>query len=138
MVHDGNKDEAEKCLALAQKHFKEGNRDKAKRFAQKAERLYPTKETEGEWQETEKGPVEKGDSGTGCYGFPESLVIPVMLFGYFSFFLLAVIGTECGSLLWFFCFSCFWAVSSGWLCSLLLYSGISISLLCFSIILLVI
>ncbi|XP_063585179.1 dnaJ homolog subfamily B member 12-like [Penaeus indicus] len=46
MVHDGNKDEAEKCLSLAQKHFKEGNRDKAKRFAQKAERLYPTKETE--------------------------------------------------------------------------------------------
>ncbi|KAK3879655.1 hypothetical protein Pcinc_015799 [Petrolisthes cinctipes] len=42
VVHDGNKDEAEKCFNLAQKYFQEGNRDKAGRFAQKAERLYPS------------------------------------------------------------------------------------------------
>ncbi|XP_068221192.1 dnaJ homolog subfamily B member 12 [Palaemon carinicauda] len=46
MVHDGNKDEAEKCFNFAQKYFKEGNRDKAIRFAQKAERLYPTQKAQ--------------------------------------------------------------------------------------------
>lgn len=48
MVHDGNKDEADKCFNLAQKYFQEGNRDKAIRFAQKAERLYPTQRAAGE------------------------------------------------------------------------------------------
>lgn len=47
MVHDGNKDEAEKCFNLAQKYFKEGNRDKAAWFAQKAERLYPSQKSQG-------------------------------------------------------------------------------------------
>merc|ERR1739838_772711 len=46
MVHDGNKDEADKCLNLGQKHFKEGNREKALRFAQKAERLYPSQKAQ--------------------------------------------------------------------------------------------
>ncbi|CAL4068326.1 unnamed protein product [Meganyctiphanes norvegica] len=46
MVHDGNKDEADKCLNLGQKYFKEGNRDKALRFAQKAERLYPSQKAQ--------------------------------------------------------------------------------------------
>lgn len=48
MVHDGNKDEAEKCFNLAQKYFKEGSREKAARFAQKAERLYPSAKSQGE------------------------------------------------------------------------------------------
>ena len=47
MVHDGNKDEAEKCFNLAQKYFKEGNREKAAWFAQKAERLYPSQQSQG-------------------------------------------------------------------------------------------
>ena len=47
MVHDGNKDEAEKCFNLAQKYFKEGSREKAIRFTQKAERLYPTQKAQG-------------------------------------------------------------------------------------------
>ncbi|KAK8406919.1 hypothetical protein O3P69_007465 [Scylla paramamosain] len=46
MVHDGNKDEAEKCFNLAQKYFKEGNREKAARFAQKAEKLYPSQKSQ--------------------------------------------------------------------------------------------
>ncbi|KAG0727033.1 DnaJ subfamily B member 14 [Chionoecetes opilio] len=46
MVHDGNKDEADKCFNLAQKYFKEGNREKAAWFAQKAERLYPSHKTQ--------------------------------------------------------------------------------------------
>lgn len=46
MVHDGNKDEAEKCFNLAQKYFKEGNREKAAWFAQKAERLYPSQKSQ--------------------------------------------------------------------------------------------
>lgn len=48
VLHDGNKDEAEKCFNLAQKYFQEGNRDKASRFAQKAERLYPSQKSRGE------------------------------------------------------------------------------------------
>ncbi|XP_045597886.2 dnaJ homolog subfamily B member 14 isoform X1 [Procambarus clarkii] len=46
MVHDGNKDEAEKCFNLAQKYFQEGNREKAIRFTQKAERLYPSQRSQ--------------------------------------------------------------------------------------------
>lgn len=73
MVHDGNKDEAEKCLNLAQKHFKEGNRDKAKRFAQKAERLYPTKETEGERRRREKSLSRRAIPGRAVMASPNLL-----------------------------------------------------------------
>ncbi|KAK7068716.1 DnaJ (Hsp40), subfamily B, member 12, partial [Halocaridina rubra] len=46
MVHDGNKDEAEKCFNLADKYFREGNRAKAFKFAQKAQKLYPLTKTQ--------------------------------------------------------------------------------------------
>ncbi|KAK9878026.1 hypothetical protein WA026_020655 [Henosepilachna vigintioctopunctata] len=39
---DGNRDEAEKCIQIAQKFVAERNREKAEKFLQKAERLYPT------------------------------------------------------------------------------------------------
>lgn len=44
---DGNKDEAEKCIELAEKHMREGNRDKAIRLLEKSERLYPTTKAKG-------------------------------------------------------------------------------------------
>lgn len=39
---DGNKDEAEKCISLAEKYIHESNREKAEKFLQKAERLFPS------------------------------------------------------------------------------------------------
>ncbi|XP_067008688.1 dnaJ homolog subfamily B member 12 [Anabrus simplex] len=39
---DGNKDEAERCIEFAVRFISEGKRDKAEKFLQKAERLYPT------------------------------------------------------------------------------------------------
>lgn len=42
MTIEGNKDEAEKCIEIAQIAFSAGNVEKAERFLIKAERLYPT------------------------------------------------------------------------------------------------
>lgn len=44
---DGNKDEAEKCIELAEKYMRDGNRDKAIRLLEKSERLYPTTKAKG-------------------------------------------------------------------------------------------
>lgn len=44
---DGNKDEAAKCRLLAEKFLKEGNKEKAVKFLEKSQRLYPSKEVEG-------------------------------------------------------------------------------------------
>lgn len=45
---EGNRDEAIKCRELAEKYIREGNRDKALKFLQKSQRLYPSKDVEGE------------------------------------------------------------------------------------------
>ncbi|KAI8427226.1 hypothetical protein MSG28_014824 [Choristoneura fumiferana] len=42
MTIEGNKDEAEKCIEIAQNAFSAGNVEKAERFLLKAERLYPS------------------------------------------------------------------------------------------------
>lgn len=42
MTIEGNKDDAERCIEIAQNAFAAGNVEKAERFLQKAERLYPT------------------------------------------------------------------------------------------------
>ncbi|CAC5421560.1 DNAJB12 [Mytilus coruscus] len=39
---DGNKDESERCISLAIKYSKLGDREKALKFLHKAERLYPS------------------------------------------------------------------------------------------------
>ncbi|XP_055935754.1 dnaJ homolog subfamily B member 14-like [Argiope bruennichi] len=39
---DGNKDESEHCISIAQKYINEGDRAKALKFLYKAERLYPS------------------------------------------------------------------------------------------------
>lgn len=42
MTLDGNKDEADKCIEIAQSAFTAGNFEKAEKFLLKAERLYPS------------------------------------------------------------------------------------------------
>lgn len=44
---EGNKDEAERCIELAEHCLLEGKRDKAERFLQKSERLFPTQKAKG-------------------------------------------------------------------------------------------
>lgn len=39
---EGNRDEAEKCVNIAAKALEAGDKDKALRFLNKAEKLYPT------------------------------------------------------------------------------------------------
>lgn len=42
-----NKDEAERCIELAEQFIKEKNREKAEKFLHKAERLFPTQRAKG-------------------------------------------------------------------------------------------
>lgn len=44
-----NKDEAERCISLAEKYIKEKNREKAEKFLHKAEKLFPTQKAKGEY-----------------------------------------------------------------------------------------
>jgi len=44
---EGNRDESERCINLAEDYIKRGLGDKAKKFLQKAERLYPSKRAKG-------------------------------------------------------------------------------------------
>jgi len=44
---DGNRDESERCIKLAEDYIKRGLTDKAKKFLYKAERLYPSKQGKG-------------------------------------------------------------------------------------------
>lgn len=40
---ESNRDEADKCLELAMKYIRQGNKDKAERFVRKAEKLFPSR-----------------------------------------------------------------------------------------------
>jgi hypothetical protein len=42
-----NKDEAERCIELAERFILEGKKDKAEKFLRKAERLFPTQKAKG-------------------------------------------------------------------------------------------
>lgn len=44
---DSNKDEAARCIDLAEKYIKDKNREKAEKFLHKAERLFPTQRAKG-------------------------------------------------------------------------------------------
>lgn len=39
---EANKAEAERCIELAKQHLKDGNRQKALKFLEKAEKLHPS------------------------------------------------------------------------------------------------
>lgn len=45
---EGNKDESERCVEIANRKIKEGNYPEALRFLKKADRLYPSKVARGE------------------------------------------------------------------------------------------
>lgn len=45
---DSNKDEAERCVELAERYMKEKKFEDAEKFIRKAQKLYPTQKTEGE------------------------------------------------------------------------------------------
>lgn len=44
---DSNKDEAERCMELAELYLREKKYEEAEKFVRKAQKLYPTKEAEG-------------------------------------------------------------------------------------------
>ena len=44
---DGNKDESERCIHLAEKYLRGGDKEKALKFLNKAERLYPSSKAKG-------------------------------------------------------------------------------------------
>lgn len=46
---EGNKDEAKKCLEIARRYLAKGDKEKAKRFLSKSQKLYPLKEAESKY-----------------------------------------------------------------------------------------
>lgn len=44
---EGNRDEAERCLVIAVQAFREANFEKAEKFLNKAEKLYPSQKAKG-------------------------------------------------------------------------------------------
>ncbi|GBN22581.1 DnaJ subfamily B member 14 [Araneus ventricosus] len=59
---DGNKDESEHCISIAQKYINEGDRAKALKFLYKAERLYPSQRAKDLIELLEKLSDSAGDS----------------------------------------------------------------------------
>jgi hypothetical protein len=43
---EGNKDEAKKCLEIARRYHAKGDKEKAKKFVNKSQKLYPLREAE--------------------------------------------------------------------------------------------
>lgn len=44
---EGNRDEAERCIAIAVQAFREAKIEKAEKFLNKAEKLYPSQKAKG-------------------------------------------------------------------------------------------
>ena len=44
---DANKDEAERCVEIAERFILDGKKDEAEKFLLKAERLFPTQKAKG-------------------------------------------------------------------------------------------
>ena len=44
---ESNRDEAFRCLRLAEKYLAQGEKEKAEKFGLKASKLYPSKEAQG-------------------------------------------------------------------------------------------
>ncbi|XP_035217586.1 dnaJ homolog subfamily B member 14-like [Stegodyphus dumicola] len=59
---DGNKDESERCISIAQKYINEGDRSKALKFLYKAERLYPSQRAKDLIELLEKLSDSAGDN----------------------------------------------------------------------------
>ena len=74
---ESNRDEAEKCINLAEKLVQQGNGAKAEKFLRKAERLYPSRKARElldlivkmnseNHNHTQNGHVPPSDSGNGA------------------------------------------------------------------------
>lgn len=46
---DSNKDEADKCMEIAEKYMRESKFEEAEKFVKKALKLYPSKRVEGNY-----------------------------------------------------------------------------------------
>ena len=53
---ESNKDEALRCLRLAEKYLSLGDREKAEKFGRKAHKLFPSQEAEGKQRNLVKMP----------------------------------------------------------------------------------
>ncbi|KAG8182476.1 hypothetical protein JTE90_020395 [Oedothorax gibbosus] len=62
---DGNKDESEHCISIAQKYINEGDRTKALKFLYKAEKLYPSQRAKDLIELLEKLSDSAGDTSQG-------------------------------------------------------------------------
>ena len=60
---EGNKDEAKKCLEIARRYLVKGDKEKARKFIGKSQKLYPLKEAESLLQELEQ--KEKTETANG-------------------------------------------------------------------------
>lgn len=61
---DGNKDEADRCLDYAEKFAEQGLKEKAEKFIQKAERLFPTERAKTLLANLEKMQTNQGRKGS--------------------------------------------------------------------------
>ena len=76
---EGNKDECNRCIEIARRSIAEGNTDKARKFLEKAERLFPTRQAkellaiieenanraQRQQQQSSPSPEPNGDAGSG-------------------------------------------------------------------------
>ena len=66
-VMESNRDEADKCLELAMKYVRQGNKEKAERFVRKAEKLFPSRRIQEVLNLVEQmglGEEEKSEGGS--------------------------------------------------------------------------
>ncbi|KAG9344095.1 hypothetical protein JZ751_012575 [Albula glossodonta] len=68
---EGNRDEAEKCIKIATKAVEAGDKEKALKFLNKAEKLYPTEKAKALLEALTKNGSSAGN-GTSCQRPPQS------------------------------------------------------------------
>lgn len=72
---EGNKDEALRCVELAEKYLAEGKYDKAEKFLQKGQKLFPTSKAESTCHRSSR-PIFR----------PTSLIVYILLITALSLF----------------------------------------------------
>lgn len=67
---EGNRDEAEKCIGIAREALETGNRERALRFLNKAQKLYPTETAKGKHGSPSGEPVGASPASFPCRASP--------------------------------------------------------------------
>lgn len=62
---ESNKDEAERCISIALKAIQSNQTERALRFLEKAQRLYPTPRASGKWEAGTEGDISADGGNTG-------------------------------------------------------------------------